>query len=255
MYPNAVMPWRGLLENEAYAHSLLADLFSDASKDDGVVKGAISKDESARLADGLRIWLMLQKETQKWDEDPAFVNAISTVLDGSEEVLQTKVLIFKADVTARFSDIKAAGNGFTISRTFFSELTGEEIKEGDKVKTGDRIIIRYNIWNGENRSFIRILAPREAALRPVDQLSGRYGWRFRPLTAGWYTFSPQGYRNVKTERTEYYFDTFPEEKTTIEETFFVTQSGTFTAPVVTIESLYADHYRANDKFHGLLTVE
>ena len=254
-YPNAVMPWRGLLENEAYAHSLLADLFSDASKDDGTVKGAISKDESARLADGLRIWLMLQKETQKWDEDPAFVNAISTVLDGSEAVLQTKVLIFKADVTARFSDIKAAGNGFTISRTFFSELTGEEIKEGDKVKTGDRIIIRYNIWNGENRSFIRILAPREAALRPVDQLSGRYGWRFRPLTAGWYTFSPQGYRNVKTERTEYYFDTFPEEKTTIEETFFVTQSGTFTAPVVTIESLYADHYRANDKFHGLLTVE
>ncbi|MBO7544038.1 MAG: hypothetical protein J6T02_00480 [Bacteroidales bacterium] len=255
-YPNAVMPWRGLLENEAYAHSLLADLFSDASKDDGEVKGAISKDEAARLADGLRIWLMLQKETQKWDEDPAFVNAIATVLDGSEAVLQTKVLVFKAAVTARFSDIKAAGNGFTISRTFFSELSGEEIKEGDKVKTGDRIIIRYNIWNGENRSFIRILAPREAALRPVDQLSGHYGWRFRPLIAGgWYTFSPQGYRNVKTERTEYYFDTFPEEKTTIEETFFITQSGTFTAPVVTIESLYADHYRANDKFHGLLTVE
>jgi hypothetical protein len=27
-FPNAVMPWRGLLESEAYAHSMLADLFT-----------------------------------------------------------------------------------------------------------------------------------------------------------------------------------------------------------------------------------
>ena len=254
-YPNAVMPWRGLLENEAYAHSLLADLFADASKDEGKVKGAISKDEADRLADGLRIWLMLQKETQKWDEDPAFVNAIATVLNGSEKALQTKVLVFKSEVTAPFNIIKESGNGFTVSRTFIRELDGKEIAEGDQVKKGDRIIIRYDIWNAENRSFIRILAPREAAFRPVNQLSGRYGWWLRPLTAGWYTFSPQGYRNVKNERTEYYFDTYPEEKTSIEETFFVTQSGTFTAPVVTIESLYANHYRANAAWHGLLTVE
>ena len=254
-YPNAVMPWRGLLENEAYAHSLLSDLFADASADEGKVKGSIAKEEADRLADGLRIWLMLQKETQKWDEDPAFVNAIASVLRGSEKALQTKVLVFKSEVRAPFNIIKESGNGFTVSRKFFRELDGKEIAEGDQVKKGDRIIIRYDIWNAENRSFIRIMAPREAAFRPVDQLSGHYGWRFRPLTTGWYTFSPQGYRNVKAERTEYYFDTFPEEKTSIEETFFVTQSGTFTAPVVTIESLYANHYRANDKFHGLLTVE
>ncbi|MBR6054197.1 MAG: hypothetical protein IKP46_02530 [Bacteroidales bacterium] len=254
-YPNAVMPWRGLLENEAYAHSLLADLFADASKDEGKVKGSISKDEADRLADGLRIWLMLQKETQKWDEDPAFVNAIASVLNGSEKALQTKVLVFKSEVTAPFNIIKESGNGFTVSRTFIRELDGKEIAEGDQVKKGDRIIIRYDIWNAENRSFIRIVAPREAAFRPVNQLSGRYGWWLRPLTAGWYTFSPQGYRNVKNERTEYYFDTYPEEKTSIEETFFVTQSGTFTAPVVTIESLYANHYRANAAWHGLLTVE
>ena len=37
--------------------------------------------------------------------------------------------------------------------------------------------------------------------------------------------------------------------------FFVTQAGTFTAPVITVESLYAPHYRANDAFHGVLAVD
>ena len=34
----------------------------------------------------------------------------------------------------------------------------------------------------------------------------------------------------------------------------ITQEGAFTAPVVTVESLYAPHYRANDKFGGKLAV-
>ena len=59
----------------------------------------------------------------------------------------------------------------------------------------------------------------------------------------------------KINRTEYYFDSFPEENTTLSEEFFVTQAGTFTAPVITVESLYAPHYRANDAFHGVLAVE
>ena len=71
---------------------------------------------------------------------------------------------------------------------------------------------------------------------------------------GLYSVVPQGYRNVKTDCTEYFFDVYPEEKTTVSEEFFVTQDGTFSAPVVTIESLYAPHYRANDKFDGPVKV-
>ena len=47
----------------------------------------------------------------------------------------------------------------------------------------------------------------------------------------------------------------PEEKTTVREEFFVTQAGMFTAPVVSIESLYAPHYRANDGFAAPLRAE
>jgi len=254
-YPNAVMPWRGLLETEADAHALLCNLMQPYAP---------------QISDGIRLWLMLQKETQKWDESPAFVDAITAILDGSDEVLATSILSYSATYDKPFADIKAAGNGFTIARKFFREKTvekvyddrsgkndfvtvREEIAPGTPVAVGDKIVAEYHIWNAENRSFVKVDAFREAALRPVEQLSGRTGW-------GWWrgrslTYAPQGYRNVKADRTEYYFDSFPEEQTTISEEFFVTQAGTFTAPVITVESLYAPHYRANDGFHGVLAVE
>ena len=254
-YPNAVMPWRGLLETEADAHALLCSLMQPYAP---------------QISDGIRLWLMLQKETQKWDESPAFVDAITAILDGSDEVLSTSILSYSATYEKPFAEIKAAGNGFTIERKFFREktvekiyddrsgkndmvTTREEIKPGTPVAVGDKIIAEYHIWNQENRSFVKVDAFREAALRPVQQLSGPSNW-------GWFnlrrlTFTPQGYRNVKADRTEYYFDSFPEENTTLTEEFFVTQAGTFTAPVITVESLYAPHYRANDAYHGVLSVE
>jgi hypothetical protein len=237
-YPNAVMPWRGLLESEAYAHALLCNLLSDPS-----FSGS-SRESPAAIADGIRLWLMLQKETQKWDEDPAFVDAIDAILNGSKEVLDTRVLALSATYEAPFKDIKAAGNGFTIDRKFYRTVVGSsepvEIKPGDPVGVGDKIQVRYNIWNGENRSFVKLTAGREAALRPVQQLSGLSGWTL--------------YRNVKAECTEYFWEVCPEEKTTVTEEFYVTQAGSFTAPVMVIESLYAPHYRANSAFRGVLDV-
>jgi hypothetical protein len=268
-YPNAVMPWRGLLESEAYAHSLLCDLLSGLSR--VVSVPASQKLQAAGVADGIRLWLMLQKETQHWDTDPAFVDAIHSVLTGPEDVLETRVVALKKTFEKPFADIVAAGNGFTVSRRFLRAkaveekynnrteeqnrevLEWQEIVPGDPVQAGDKIAAEYRIWNAENRSFVRLSAPREASLRPVNQLSGHYGWGIRPLRIdGWWTFQPQGYRDVKTDHTDYYFDTYPEENTTVREEFFVTQSGVFTAPVVSIESLYAPHYRANDAARGPL---
>ena len=232
-YPNAVMPWRGLLETEAYAHSLICDLMSTVPT---VPTGPGPM--PYEVADGIRIWLMLQKETQKWGDEPAFVDALTSIMMGRDEVLGTKVLVLKADYTKPFVEVKASGNGFTLDRKFFDSDTGAEIRPGDVVPVGTKITARYVIWNQENRSFVRLSATREASLRPADQLSGLYGLN--------------GYRDVRPDRTEYWFDSYPEENTTIEEDFFVTQAGTFRAPVITVESLYAPHYRANAGFGGPL---
>lgn len=287
-YPNAVMPFRGLLESEAYAHSMLCDLLSGyAFRMQSAGKGSVNASEAKRVADGIRLWLMLQKETQHWEATPDFVDAINSVMEGAAAVKSTKVVVLSAVTDLPFAEVKASGNGFTVERKFYrigagpsasgedpagmSEASSgcvsaeasmcpsgvgcgttadkagrQEIRPGDRVNVGDKIVAEYVIHNDENRSFVKLSAPREAAFRPANQFSGRYGWWLSPLRiADWYSFTPQGYRNVKSALTEYYFDSYPEENTVISEEFFVTQTGTFSAPVVTVESLYAPHYRAN----------
>lgn len=282
-YPNAVMPFRGLLESEAYAHSMLCDLLSGyAFRMQSAGKGSVNVSEAKRVADGIRLWLMLQKKTQHWEATPDFVDAINSAMEGDAAVKSTKVVVLSAVTDLPFAEVKASGNGFTVERKFYrvgagaevsggvsdsgpyasgcvagSEASGrsgvtsdkagrQEIRPGDRVNVGDKIVAEYVIHNDENRSFVKISAPREAAFRPANQFSGRYGWWLSPLRiADWYSFTPQGYRNVKSALTEYYFDSYPEENTVISEEFFVTQTGTFSAPVVTVESLYAPHYRAN----------
>ena len=256
-FPNAVMPWRGLLESELYAHSLLCDLLDSVASSSAYASvDAKQRRKAAETADGIRLWLMLQKETQKWGDDPAFADAVNSVLSGSEDLLSTKVISLTKTYTAPFRKISAAGNGFSIERHFYKEVKGRdgetgrlEIFPGTQLHVGDRVTAEYRIWSQENRSFVRLTAPREAAFRPVDQLSGNYGWWLRPLSvSNVWAVTPQGYRDVKTDRTEYWFDVYPEEKTTVSEDFYVTQEGTFSAPVVTVESLYAPHYRANAAF-------
>ena len=229
-FPNLVMPYRGLLETEAYAHSMICDLFTAL----GV---------GGDIPEGIRLWLMLQKETQKWDATPHFVDAVMTVLSGGEKTLATKVVVMESEFTLPFEEISPAGNGFSVERKFYKSVDGglKELREGDEVRVGDKIVARYEVWSQENRSFVRICAPREASLRPVNQLSGHIGWWLRPFGG----FSPQGYRDVRMDRTYYYFDAWPEEKTVLTEEFFVTQAGGFAAPALTVESLYAPHYRAN----------
>ena len=273
-YPNLVMPFRGLLESEAYAHSMVCDLLSGYAADASVnaasfgceshiSSGNVNVTEALRVADGIRLWLMLQKETQHWDSDPAFVDAVNSVMNGSPALKSTSVIVLSMSKSLDFQSVKSSGNGFSVSRRFFRETVSasgdyvrKEIHSGELLHVGDKIIAEYQIHNDENRSFVRLTVPREASLRPAAQLSGTYGWWMSPLRVnGWYSVVPQGYRNVKNAQTEYWFDSYPEENTTISEEFFVTQSGKFSAPVPVIESLYAPHYRSNGAFGGELVSE
>ena len=231
-FPNAFMPWRGLLEGELYEHTLLHRLLGD---------------------DRICLWMMLQKETQQWGNDPAYVDALKETLSASQETLDTKVVALNARWTKPFSQVEPAGNGMSVSRTWFREeavgdttVRNVELKDGDMLNVGDKITVRYNIWNEENRSFVRLKAFRPANLMPVEQLSGPMGWRpwlLRTLNCP----TPQGYRNVLPDATEYWYDVYPEEKTAVSEQFYVTQKGCFQSPAVILESLYAPHYRANDR--------
>lgn len=254
-YPDAVLPFRGLLESEAYAHAMICDLFKELSSDPDLGAGL------ADIADAIRIWIMLQKETQQWSSDPGFVEAMASVYDGSEDVKDTRVMILSKRYSKPFDRIKAAGNGFKVSVKYYREVASAgsepervEILDGDMLELGEKIVAVYSVWSGENRSFVRLSVPRAACLRPEKQLSGWSGGWFRPLAYGVYSISPYAYREVKADRTLYWIDVFPEENSKIEEALFVTQEGVFSAPVAEIESFYAPHYRANDGSYGKMRV-
>ena len=205
------------------------------------------------ISDGIRLWLMLQKETQKWEANFSFVNAAASIMNGSESMKNTSILVLSKSYEKPYDSLKAAGNGFTVSRSFQREADGGkkvDIAPGDTLRTGDRLVAKYSINNAENRSFVRVSVPHPGCLRPVDQLSGRIGWWLLPMGYAGGHFAPQGYREVRSDRTVYLFDSYPEEKSVITEEYFVTQAGVFTSPVVEIESLYAPHYRANGAYEG-----
>ena len=239
-YPNAVLPFRGLLSSEAYAHTLLASLM------DGTV------------SDGVKLWLVIQNETQSWTGDPAFVDALQAVLTAPDSVLDRQIVTLTASSAKPFKDIKASGNGMRVERKFYRESDGvrTEIKPGDILQVGDRLIARYELWSAENRSFVRVDAFREANLLPVDQQSGLALLSLNPIRVdGVWTRTVECYRDIRIDKTSWWLDVCPEESTAWEESLFVTQSGTFTAPVITVESLYAPSYRANGPFRGPLTSE
>lgn len=228
-YPNLVMPYRGLMASEAYCHSMLARLMDS---------------ENPTIAKGIRIWLMTQKETQHWDTGFEFVNAAATILGGPADVLETRVIVMSKTYEKPYAQIKAAGNEFRVSAEYSVVSADGKVhvlKNGDALKAGDKVTATYKLWSAENRSFVKLTAPRHACFTPVDQLSGHYGW--------W----GQCYRQVLADRTEYWFDRFAEEESQVSEQLYVNQTGVFTAPVVQIECIYAPEYRANAAYGGKIT--
>ena len=262
-YPNAVMPFRAMLESEAYAHSIVCDLMDNWN---AYLEGKGKRDErAAEIADGLRLWLMIQKDNQKWESGFEYVNAVLSVRRGSEEMLGTSILSLSATSYLPLREIKAAGNGFSIStETLMMTEEGKyrPLREGEVLKVGDKLTIRYKVHSDENRSLVHLRLPYSACLRPVRQFSGHYGcglreWRINPALQGcaaWWV-GAQAYREVHEDALDYWFEVFPEEDRDIEEEFFVSQAGVFTAQVTTIESLYAPDYRANGAFSGKLQTE
>lgn len=259
-FPNLVMPYRGILSSEAYFHALVCNFYyaldnvGDAALKNRIVRevGEENMSCAAAIADGIRLWTMIQKENQEWRSDAGFYDAIASVCDGSETLKAVKIISLTKKYEKPFEEIKAAGNGMGIEvKYYLNEVKPEnEIKDGQVLNVGDKVVAQYKIWNEENRSFVRLSIPRPAAFRPEQQLSGWPVWNFYRIGCGMFWFTPMAYREVRARYTDYWFDVLPEENTVYTENFYVTQSGHFTAPVATVESLYAPHYRANDSYHS-----
>ena len=122
------------------------------------------------------------------------------------------------------ADVSAQTTGLSVRREF-STLTPSK---------GDALTIRYVITADRDYEYVCLSAERPACAEPAEQASG-YRWQ-----------SGLGYyRAVRDARTEYFFDRLPKGTYVLEERFYTDRSGTYSAGLCRLQSLYAPEYNAH----------
>ena len=122
------------------------------------------------------------------------------------------------------ADVSAQTTGLSVRREF-STLTPSR---------GDALTIRYVITADRDYEYVCLSAERPACAEPAEQASG-YRWQ-----------SGLGYyRAVRDARTEYFFDRLPKGTYVLEERFYTDRSGTYSAGLCRLQSLYAPEYNAH----------
>ena len=103
-----------------------------------------------------------------------------------------------------------------------------------KLKTGDRVHIRYTITADKDYEYVCLKAPRPSATEPAQQLSG-YRWQ-----------SGIGYYQAMHDAsTEYFMDRLPRGTYVIEEDWLVSRNGNFLLPPARLTCLYAPEFQSN----------
>jgi hypothetical protein len=217
-FPNAVMPFRGLMNSEIYAHAKLMTLFARLGEKD--------------MVDSLALWMLLQKHNQAWENTVATTDAVHALVSSGAKDLKLGAVYYTYDTV--IDDVKPAANEIEVNREFVRASDSKVIMDGEKLNVGDEIIARYYIKNSENRSFVRMKAMRPACFYPLDERSFFFTG-----------FGGEFYKEQHESLTNYYFELLPEGSLTIEERFYITQEGTFSTSLVEIESLYANEYRGH----------
>lgn len=274
-YPNAVMPFRGLMYSEIKMHAMILNLYAALYEAYGKQNsGVVKKEEIKSHITGLLQWLLLQKKNQKWSDNVATVDAVNSIyrnavrlgwieqgteksgrkkyrlVEDNGKALTVKVNepgVFFCSVYNTFeqksNDAVQFGNGLFIEREFYKDNCLLDSSKPIELQTGDKITVKYKINNTQIRSFVKITARRAACLSPLIEYSGYSGY-YRGF--GHYTERKRG-------ETVYYFDMMPDGSFQLTEDFYVTQSGKFNASVVEIESLYSDDYRGNTSGAGIVS--
>ena len=214
-FPNAVMPFRGLMNNEIYAHAQLIETFGSLGEQ--------------KVVDGIAQWLLLQKHNQAWENTVATTDAVHALISSKAKDLKLGAVYYT--YTTKLDQVKESANELSVDRVFVRTDTGRPLVEGEQLHVGDKITVEYHIHNTENRSFVQMRAMRPACFYPVDERS----------YYTWFGF----YREVKPSETNFYWELLPEENTSLRESFYVTQEGTFSSGLVEIECLYAKEYRGH----------
>lgn len=253
-YPSAMVPCYDIMSSDAFIHTFagrfFTELLSAAEKDRQLRKATGDEllDDVSGLRDGLMLRTMLQKESCRWTDDPYYIEAVVSLLDAPENIRGIKIVSMSKTYSKPFAEISPASNGMSVDVKCYRSLADggwTEITDGSRLHVGEKVKAVYSVRNAMSRSFVRLAVPRPACLHPSVQLSGWTSGLGVSARKAVYPPYRNCYREVKSDRTLYWYDTFPEGVFEIEEILDVTHEGRFVSPAASIVCEYAPAYRAN----------
>ena len=131
---------------------------------------------------------------------------------------------------------KTDGN-LDVEKKFFVEVQSDggpqlrELKEGDRLKVGDRVVVRLTVRNDREMTFVVLKDLRAGCFEPAGQLSG-------PVSREGLSY----YRNAKDISENFYFDRLPVGTFVLEYEAFVSRAGEYAGGIATLQCLYAPEF-------------
>jgi uncharacterized protein YfaS (alpha-2-macroglobulin family) len=138
--------------------------------------------------------------------------------------------------------VEASDSPLSVEKKFFVEkftddgIVIEPLLEGQKLKTGQKLISRMIIRSDRNMEFVHLKDMRSSALEPINNISGYK-----------YSAGLGYYENITDFSTDFFFRYLKKGTYVLEYEVFVSQTGKFSNGIATIQSMYAPEFVAHSE--------
>jgi hypothetical protein len=136
-------------------------------------------------------------------------------------------------VTSAETNLKLKKQLFVVRQTSSGEVI-VPVKDGDKLKRGEKVRVRIELSTDRNMEFVHMKDFRAAGFEPVNVLS-RYKWQ------GGLGY----YENTRDVATHFFFDYLPKGNYVFEYDLRVSHSGDFSNGFATIQCMYAPEFTSH----------
>lgn len=138
--------------------------------------------------------------------------------------------------------ITAAASPLTLRKQLFIERNTDKgkvldtVREGDELKTGNKIMIRIELISDRDMDYLHLKDMRAASMEPVNVLSG-YQWQ---NGLGYY-------ESTKDAGTHFFISHLPKGTYLFDYPVFITHTGIFSVGIATIQCMYAPEFTSHSE--------
>ncbi len=138
--------------------------------------------------------------------------------------------------------ITASATPLSLRKKIFTERNTDRgkilelVKEGDELKTGDKVVVRMELRSDRDMEYLHLKDMRAAAMEPVNVLSG-YKWQD---ALGYY-------ESTKDASTNFFISYLSKGTYVFEYPLFITHAGIFSAGIATIQCMYAPEFTSHSE--------